>query len=119
MTNYEFIKSLHGTRLGAVLSVLNLCENTRDEIITRLSIGLSCHRCKLNEKEESICNGSTPGCHDELRRWLDSPVDDIIVLSKLPKEFNHSVEIDYAEGWNDCVDWIKVQMVSSEKENIE
>lgn len=83
MTNYEFIKCLEGTRLGAALSHINLIKVYSKQVVGEiLSDFMVCKECKLNEKEGSTCHGSTPRCYYEIMKWLDSPVDDITVLSK-------------------------------------
>ena len=83
MTNYEFIKSLEGTTLGAILSCLNLVKVYSKEEIGDIALhSITCNRCKLYEKEGCTCHRRTAECCETIMKWLDSPVDDIIVLSK-------------------------------------
>ena len=78
MTNYEFIKSLEGTTLGAALSHINLVKVYSKQIVGEtLSDFMPCKECKLHKREGSTCNGSTPGCFMTIMDWLNSPVDDI------------------------------------------
>lgn len=127
MTNYELIKTLQRTRLGGALSHANLNNRLdKEQVLNTLFSFFPCVECNLHTKE--TCGESTKDCKDTLAKWLDSPVDDIIVLSKLPKKFSYSELVNtksgdgwnrYASGWNDCISYIQALMLSSEEENIE
>ena len=118
MTNYEFIKSLEGTRMGAALSHINSVKVYSKQVVGEtLSDFMLCKECKLHEKEGSTCHAS--GCFNTIMKWLDSPVDDIIVLSKLPKEYPLQSKMEFEQGWNACISYILTQMLSSDEENIE
>ena len=124
MTNYEFIKSLWGTRLRAALYAVMFQSNwyivpTKEEMIDNLTHFLYCKDCRLYQTEDTDCCVDREGCEEMLAKWLNSPVDDIIVLSKLPKEYPLQSKMEFEQGWNACISYILTQMLSSEEENIE
>ena len=95
MTNYEFIKNLRGMKLGTAISTLDCQKDTtKEKMAQHLCLFLPCPICDMYDPEDNPCLSNTPLCYETILKWLNSPVSDIIVLSKL-------------------------QMLSSEEENAE